>query len=116
MTGLFNIILVIIAAFIGAFGSLYLKFGSEKASRSNLLALFKNYKLIFGVFLYGISSVIFLFALKNGELSVLYPFAATAYVWTCLFSVKYLNEKMTKLKWFGIIMILIGVSLIGIGS
>jgi uncharacterized membrane protein len=69
-----------------------------------------------GIGFYGVSTAMFIPALKGGELSVLYPLVALTYVWVSLLSVKFLNEKMNKMKWIGILLILFGVTLIGIGS
>jgi uncharacterized membrane protein len=106
---------VIVACVIGAFGAILFKKASNDISFS-IKKLIKNKNLVFGIILYGISTVFFIIPLKYGELSVLYPFVATTYVWTSFFSIKYLNEKMNVWKWIGIILILIGVSLIGVGS
>jgi uncharacterized membrane protein len=56
----------------------------------------------------------FIYAVKHGELSVLYPFVATSYIWANLLAMKYLDEKMNKLKWLGIVFIIIGVGLIAL--
>lgn len=114
-TQLWAIGLVISATFIGAFGPILLKKASAK-SLSKISSLAVNYHLFGGVALYAIGTVIFIPALKGGELSVLYPFVALTYVWVSLLSVKFLGEKMNKFKWFGIALIIIGVSLIGVGS
>ncbi len=66
--------------------------------------------------MYGISTIIFIPTLKYGQLSVLYPLVATSYMWTTLVAVKFLGEKMNRFKWIGIILIIIGVSLIGMGA
>lgn len=111
-TSLFAMGLVLVATIIGAFGALFLKYGAEKLTRKNKWT-FINSRLIFGVAMYGISSIFFLIALKNGELSVLYPLTSLSYVWISLLSIKMLGEKMNFFKWLGIGAILIGVSLIG---
>lgn len=115
MTELWALGLVFIATVIGSFGSLLLKFGS-KDFNLNIFKLLKNYKLILGLFIYVFTSVLFIIALKGGELSVLYPITSLTYVWISLLSIKYLNEKMNKFKWLGILIIMAGVALIGIGS
>jgi len=114
-TQLWAIAMVLFATIIGAFGALYFKLGSETIS-IDIKKLIKNYKLILGFLFYGISSIFFIIALTGGELSVLYPFCAASYIWICLLSMKFLNEKMNKLKWLGIITIVIGITLIGVGS
>ena len=82
----------------------------KKGSAGDFLLLF------FGFALYGIAAVFLIIALKNGELSVLYPFIATSFIWVSFLSVRYLGEGMNGLKWIGIVFILVGVSFIGLGS
>ena len=112
---LWAIILVISATLIGAFGPILLKKASAKRL-SKLSSLATNYHLFGGVALYAIGTLLFIPALKGGELSVLYPFVSLTYIWVSLLSVKFLGEKMNKLKWLGIGLIIVGVSFIGIGS
>ena len=109
------ILLVSFATLIGAFGPILLKRASAKRL-SKLSSLITNYNLFGGVALYAIGTILFIPALKGGDLSVLYPFVALVYVWVSLLSVRFLGEKMNKLKWIGIALILIGVTFIGIGS
>lgn len=115
VTKLWAIGLVISATLIGAFGPILLKKASAKKFL-NLSSLATNYELFGGVALYAVGTLLFIPALKGGELSVLYPFVALSYVWVSLLSVKFLGEKMNKFKWFGIALIIIGVSFIGLGS
>ncbi len=114
-TALWAMGLVVLATFVGAIGPILLKKGAGKFSLNPLTQL-RNYSLIAGVLTYCLSSLIFIPALRGGELSVLYPLVSIGYVWVCLLSVKLLNEKMGTLKWVGIFLIIVGVSLIGLGS
>lgn len=107
--------LVVLGTLVGAFGPILLKRGSGSFGLS-VRALTKNYNLIAGIFLYGLSSIIFIPALRGGDLSVLYPIVSVNYIWVSLLSVKFLGEKMNKLKWLGIFLIIVGVSLIGLAS
>jgi len=109
MINLFAAGLVLIGAVIGAFGALLLKKGSRIVSLTNL-------NLVLGILLYGVSAIFYLVALKREDLSILYPLVSIGYVWVCLLSVYFLKEKMNLWKWFGIVIIIIGVSFIGIGS
>ena len=115
VTQLWAIALVISATLVGAFGPILLKKASAKRL-SKISSLATNYHLFGGVALYAIGTILFIPALKGGDLSVLYPFVALTYIWVSLLSVKFLGEKMNKFKWFGIALIIIGVSFIGIGS
>jgi len=114
-TQLWAIGLVLFAQLIGAFGPIYLKRSSKQFNLS-FNGLFRNYNLIIGVFFYALATIIFIPALKGGELSVLYPMVSTVYIWVSLLSIKMLKEKMTKYKWLGIIIIIFGVILIGFSS
>ena len=114
-TQAWSMLLVMLATLIGAFGPILLKKASAK-KLSSFGSLLSNHELMGGVALYGISTAIFIPALKGGDLSVLYPFVALTYIWVSLLSVKFLGEKMNRYKWIGIALIIIGVSFIGIGS
>jgi multidrug transporter EmrE-like cation transporter len=113
-TQLWAIGLVIAAGIIGAFGPIYLKKGSSLIDKKKISTIYKNKPLILGVLIYGISTIMFIPALKGGELSVLYPLVGLVYVWVAIYSKFMLKEEMTPLKWVGILTIIIGVSLIGI--
>jgi len=114
-TELWAIGLVIMATFVGAFGPILLKIASAK-KLSKINSLIKNYHLFGGITLYALGTIMFIPALKGGDLSILYPFVSVTYVWVALLSVRFLGEKMNKFKWIGIALIILGVSFIGIGS
>lgn len=105
------IILVMISSIFAALGQLNLKIGSMKMNLK-LSNIFRNYILLIGVSFYAIASIIGIIALRGGELTVLYPIASLNYVWVSLLSIKYLKEKMNLYKWTGILLIIIGVSII----
>lgn len=107
--------LIVIATVIGGFGSVYLKKGARELE-FNVRKLLKNVKLLYGVLLYGISSLFFIVGLRGGELSVLYPLVALSYVWVSLLSSRILKEEMGLWKWAGVALIVAGVGLIGYGS
>ncbi len=114
-TELWAIGLVILATLIGAFGPILLKKASAK-KLSTISSLIKNYYLFAGVSLYALGTILFIPALKGGDLSILYPFVSLSYIWVSLLSVRFLGEKMNKYKWIGVTFIIFGVTLIGIGS
>jgi len=106
-----SIIIMIIASFLAALGQLELKIGSIKLKKS-IKGTIKNYFLLAGIFFYILSSIISIIALRGNELSVLYPIASLNYVWVSILSMKFLKEKMNGYKWTGIILIIVGVSVI----
>jgi len=107
-------LLVLFASFIGSFGAVFLKMGSEKLKQG--LGQLLNYRLALGVGMYLLSSCFFIVALRNGELTVLYPLVSLGYVWTLLWSKLFFKEPLTRYKFAGLFLILIGVSFIGMGN
>ncbi len=81
-----------------------------------LLALVTNVPLILGYALYGINTVMLILALREGELSLLYPIIALTYVWVTLLSYGLLHEKPNLLRNIGITTIVIGVAVLGRGG
>lgn len=116
MLNLILIALVIFSAFLGAIGATLLKKSTEKLIRVTLKGLFTNKYLILGGLFFVTSSIIYIFTLRKGDLSVMYPIVSTTYIWTTVFSVKYIGEKMNLWKYAGLVAILLGVILIGLGS
>jgi len=115
-TQLWAIGLVLLGSIIGAFGPIYLKKSAKTFFIKKPLSLIKNKDLILGTVLSVAGTIIFLIALKGGDLSVLYSFVSTGYIFVSFYSMKMLNEKMNLLKWAGILSIVIGVIFIGLGA
>ncbi len=110
-TQIISIALAVISSICAGLGQMGLKFGSMRTHKK-LVHVLTNYILLTGLFFYGLSSIIFVVALRGHELTVLYPIASLNYVWVNLLSMKYLNEKMNKYKWLGILLIIIGVTFV----
>jgi multidrug transporter EmrE-like cation transporter len=103
------------ASFFGSFGALFLKIGAGKLQRS-LRSVATNWRLLLGIAFYLFSSVLFVFGVRRGELSVLYPMVALGSVWTLLWSKLILGEPLTRPKLVALGMILCGMALIGMGA
>lgn len=114
-TEIWAMALVVSGTIVGSFAPLLLKLGmlSKKVTIKNLLL---NIKVISGIFLYFISSLFFVIALKGGELSVLYPFVAFGYIWVTINSRVFLKEKITNSKMIGIFFIFSGIIIIGLSN
>jgi len=113
MVNFLSVGLVLIATFIGAIATLLIK--KSTINKTWKKTLFSSL-LWTGLFLYGLSVLIYFSVLRNEELSIIYPLVSTTYIWTTLFSVKFLKEKMDPWKWTALVGIIIGIVLIGIGS
>jgi undecaprenyl phosphate-alpha-L-ara4N flippase subunit ArnE len=80
------------------------------------LLSFVNWRLALGVTLFLGSSVFYALGIKGGQLSVLYPMVSLGYIWTLLWARLFFKEALTKQKFLGLGLILVGVCLVGMGS
>jgi len=106
--------LVLFASVLGSFGAVFLKLGSERL-RYGLHKVI-SWQAAAGVALYLISSVFFVWGVRNGELSVLYPMVSLGYVWTLFWSKLFFREPITRQKFAALGLILFGICLIGAGA
>ena len=63
-----------------------------------------------------IFAVLMVYALRHGELSILYPLIALGYVWVAILSVLVFHETMNAMKLAGIAIIVAGVAVLGWGG
>ncbi|MEA2613876.1 MAG: hypothetical protein QOI52_1835 [Chloroflexota bacterium] len=62
--------------------------------------------------MFGISAIVWLFALSRVDLSFAYPFAALGYVIIVLASLTVLHESVPPLRWAGVALIITGIILV----
>ena len=109
-----SMLLVFFASVIGSFGAVFLKFGAMRLNKN--IWSFVNSRLVLGVALYLGSSVVYALGLRGGPVSVLYPMVSLGYIWTLFWSKIFFNEPLTRYKFAGLGLILVGVLLVGLGS
>jgi multidrug transporter EmrE-like cation transporter len=109
-----SVLLVFSCTILGAAAQLLMKVGMAHFT-PNLLGIVTNVPLIAGYTLYGINTLMLVLALKDGELSVLYPIIALTFVWVTLLSYGLLHEEPNWLKNIGIATIVSGVAVMGRG-
>jgi multidrug transporter EmrE-like cation transporter len=80
------------------------------------MAFVTDLPLFSGYALYGLNTLLLVLALREGELSMLYPIIALTYVWVTLLSYALLPEKPNWYKNVGITVIVIGVAVLGRGK
>ena len=110
-----GIVIILFTTLLTSSAQILLKLGVNKSGFS-FINLAANYYLIFGFFLYGVAGILTISAFRKGEVSVLYPIFATSYVWVAFLSNYLLKEELSLFRWFGIILIVFGVSLLGFSS
>ena len=114
------LLLVVSAAVMGGVAQVLLKKGMAEVGKISLMEMAKQFVRIIvtnpyvfvGLLIYVISTVIYLAALSRGELSILYPIIAVSYIIAAVLAVFFLNEKITLVRWVGIITIVVGVFLV----
>lgn len=111
MALMLSIVLIIIGTICAASGQICLKKASPNMGL-NIIGTIRNIPFMIGLFLYGISMILNIVALKGAELSILNPLCALNYVWAAFLSMWFLGEHMNKWKLVGVITIIIGVILI----
>ena len=107
------ILMILFSTLLTSTAQLFLKL-SVKTLKFDALSILTNYHLIMGFLFYSIAGILTIIALRQGEVTILYPIFATSYVWVSLSSHFILGEEITTFRWFGIILIVFGVSLLGL--
>lgn len=110
-----SILLVFSCTILGAAAQILMKVGMTHFA-PNLPAILTNVPLIAGYVLYGINTLMLVLALRDGELSTLYPIIALTYVWVTLLSYLLLSERPNFFKNLGIATIVVGVAVLGRGG
>jgi uncharacterized membrane protein len=86
--------------------------GELHMNAENLKSLLSSPIVWGGLLLFGLSAIVWLFALSRASLSFAYPFAALSYVLIVLFSVLVLHEDVPVLRWVGVAFIVSGIMLV----
>lgn len=115
------LILVFFCTLIGAVSQILIKTGAtvlaQQVAHPGLInaamGMFTNPWLFSGYALYGVSAVFMVMALRDGELSLLYPVIALTYVWVSVLSFFIFHESLGGYKLVGIALIVSGVGVLG---
>ena len=110
-----SVMLVFACTILGAAAQILMKVGMTHF-RPDPIALATNLPLVAGYVLYGLNTLMLVLALKDGELSMLYPIIALTYVWVTLLSYLLLHEPPNLYKDIGITTIVAGVAVLGRGG
>ena len=115
-----SVLIVVACTLMGAAAQVLIKLGAGQLSHASLVATFVSIftvpTLFLGYCLYGIFAVLMVYALRHGELSILYPVIALTFVWVSILSAVIFHETMNPLKLAGIATIIVGVAVLGLGS
>lgn len=104
-----GIIFVILSTLFTSSGQLLWKWGVDSQAVFNL-------PLIFGTLIYGLAALLLILALRYGEITLIYPFIASSYVWVSLASSVLFKDSISGLKMAGIALIIVGVVMVCTGG
>ncbi len=114
------IFIVLGCSLLSAIGQYLIKLGANQLSHAGLFATMIGIltipQLFAGYCLYALFTVLFVYALRHGELSILYPLIALGYVWVTITAVLAFHENLNPYKIVGIVEIMLGVAVLGWGG
>jgi drug/metabolite transporter (DMT)-like permease len=116
--------LVFLCTLLGAAGQVLIKMGAKGSATAapwttvagiwaNLWAMATNPSLIGGYALYALMTVAFIYALRDEELSIMYPIISLTYVWVAGLSAWLFGETVNLHKVLGVLIIVAGVGVLG---
>lgn len=114
------VFIVLACTLLVAIAQYLIKLGANRLSHAGLLAttigILTIPQLFAGYCLYAVFTALFVFALRHGELSVLYPLIALSYVWVTITAVVAFHEALNPYKIVGVLVIVCGVAVLGWGG
>lgn len=108
-----SIVLVFFCTLFAAAAQILIKSGANTLQSSSPLAMITNLPLMAGYSLYGIVTLLLVLALRDGELSILYPVISLTYVWVAVLSVVFFHEAVNPFRVVGVLIIVTGVAVLG---
>lgn len=108
--------LVFLCTVFGCAAQYLIKTSANAMTEITVPGLLTNLPLWAGLALYGISTGLLILALRDGELSLLYPVISLTYVWVTVISVLVFHESLNPFKVAGVVIICLGVALLGVGK
>lgn len=109
-----DLLLIIVSVTIGAVGQIAFKYGAMQIVADPGVTLLEKIKwpIVLGLFLYGISTIIWIMALKKVELSYAYPMVSLGYVFVFIASYFLFHEPLNWLRVGGMLFIMAGITLV----
>lgn len=118
------LLLAVVAVMLTAFAQLALKLAMADESIQQALSnvgvapmnligvMLAEPRLYFGLLLYAVSTIAWLFVLAKADLSLAYPFVGLGVILTTLIGLIVLSEPVGMLRWGGVALIAAGIALV----
>lgn len=117
-----NIGIVLLAVALAAVGQVLLRYGMRQGTGAHLgakalvLHAVTSPSVLGGLAIFGLSAVVWLWALSRVPLSVAYPFNGLGLVAIVIASGVLLDERIHTLSWVGVILVAAGVALVALSA
>ncbi len=110
------IFITLIAALIASFSQILYKRGLPQKLKGIIGAIgaYRNKWVILGQLGYLVALVVYLYALQNAPLSVVYPVFASTFIFTTLLSAIMLKEKLSIYRISGVLLVFLGIVIIAL--
>ncbi|MBD3261580.1 MAG: hypothetical protein GF334_07860 [Candidatus Altiarchaeales archaeon] len=110
------VLLVLLSTVFASSGQIFIKMGANNLS-FDVVSFLLNYPLYVGYAFYLLGAALLIVSLKWGDLSVLYPIYALNFIWVSILSPMFFEaDSMNPVKWLGVFLVVLGVSVVGYGS
>lgn len=109
------IIFIFISTLFVSIAQMFWKFASQSFSFT-FQGIFLNLHLYLGFFIYGFALILLLLALRDGDLSIVYPILGTSYMWVLLIAKFYFKEYISLTNLVGVFIIILGIIFITQGN
>ena len=107
-----SIIVLLFSVMLNAGGQVFFKLERSSCPECNLLAIMSHVDTWAGFILYGLSAVCWLWVLSRAQLSFAYPLLSLSFPIVVILSTIFFAEVISPVRWIGVGLIVIGVSLI----
>ena len=116
MDAVLIILITFIAAFFAALAQYFFKGALPKFSfnMKEMLSLFRNKGIVTGIIVYFIGLGFYLYALRSGELSFVYPVFSIIFVFVALIGMIKFKERLGIKRIAGLALIIIGIVVIAL--
>lgn len=103
-------IFVVIMTLFGSLGAFFFK--RSTADLNGIFSLLRIPSFYLGGFFYAFGALLNVILLRYMDYTIIYPMGAVSYIWSLFISNRFLGEKITKKKIFGVALICVGVFLL----
>lgn len=106
--------LILISVSIGAIGQIAFKYGAMDLEKNPGITLLDKLKwpIVVGLFLYGVSTILWILALRKVDLSYAYPMVSLGYAFVFIASYFFFHEPISWLRMGGLVFILTGIVMV----